>query len=131
MTRRDVEALPTAVQAAVRASARAAIRVHQDLKEGLNGLATVSCIAPLLGLFGTVVAISSCFNTGESKTSPLPMIAGNVSEACLPTALGLLVALMALWAYRYFSAHLQTFDHEMQIASSQLVSQLMMLKTTR
>jgi biopolymer transport protein ExbB/biopolymer transport protein TolQ len=133
MTRRDVEALPPAVQAAARASARVAALVHEDLKQGLSSLATIAYIAPLVGLFGTVIGILFYTFLGicGDKTSAMAALAERISQDCLLTALGLLVAVPALCAYKYFSARLQTFDHEMQIASSQLVSQLMTMNTTR
>lgn len=47
-----------------------------------------------------------------------------LSEALVPTALGLVVALTALWCYKYLHAEVETFDFEMQTAFLQLINDL-------
>ena len=114
------------IRATERAMGRAAAAAHEDLKHGLNTLATITCIAPFAGMFGTLCGIT--FDTfrgfdGE-KSAGMAAIAEGLSRACLPAALGLLVGLQSLWCYRYFRAKLSAFDHEMEDASLQLVNQL-------
>jgi len=112
--------------ASERAMGRAASLEHQDLKHGFNTLATITCLAPLVGVLGTVWALA--FDTflgfdGE-RSYGLALVAGRISQACVPTALGLFVGLQSLWAYRYLRGKLDAFDREMTNASLDLVNQL-------
>ena len=45
------------IRATERAMEHAAMAAHEDLKHGLNTLATITSIAPFIGVFGTVWAI--------------------------------------------------------------------------
>ena len=114
------------LRATEQAMAGAATVVHEDLKHGLNTLATLTCVAPLLGLFGTVCGIS--FDTfhgiGTDRYTALAAIAEGLSAACVPAALGLLVALQSLWCYKYFRGRLTEFDREMENESLALLNQL-------
>jgi biopolymer transport protein TolQ len=108
-----------------RATERAAAVVHGEMQRGLLGLATVATLAPWVGLFGTLVGIASSFSgIGGNKISAMAAIAKCLSDACLPTALGLVVGLMSLLCYRYLTNTLETFDREMDGASLALVNQL-------
>ena len=73
------------------------------LEKNINFLGTIGAIAPLLGLLGTVLGIIEAFlavNTG-GVTDPA-MLATGVSKALITTAAGMIVAIPALIAYRYF-----------------------------
>jgi hypothetical protein len=109
-----------------RAMERAASAVHDDLKHGLNTLATITCIAPFIGVLGTVWAIAgdTFFGLGTDRYTALAMVARGLSRACVPTALGLLVGLHSLWAYRYLQGRLADFDREMAEAPLSLINQL-------
>ena len=48
-------------------------------------------------------------------------MAGGISEALVTTAVGLLVAIPAVWMYNYFSNRVEAFDVEMGNSSSELV----------
>lgn len=119
--------LPSAetLQAVQRASRRAAAVVHEDMKQGLSSLATVASIAPFVGVFGTLLGIVNSFRgIGGDKATALGMLAEYLSEAIVPTALGLLGGLISLWSYRFFTGRLQTFDREMENGTLALVNQL-------
>jgi hypothetical protein len=122
----DVLYAKQVIRATERAMGRAAVAAHEDLKHGLNTLATITSIAPFVGVFGTVCGIA--FDTfravGTEKSAILAMTAEGLSRACLPTTLGLLVGLQSLWCYRYFQGRLADFDHEMEDASFKLVNPL-------
>jgi biopolymer transport protein ExbB/biopolymer transport protein TolQ len=93
------------------------------MKRGLSGLATIGSTAPFVGLFGTVVGIINAFKGIESsKASGLSAVAGGISEALVTTALGLLVAVPAVWAYNYFVNKVEAFDVEMDNSSMELVN---------
>jgi hypothetical protein len=98
---------------------------HEEMKGELYSLATIASVAPLVGLFGTVVGIANSFGGcyGQRSTCIGP-VAGALSESMLPTALGLAAALVALWSYEYLAGRLRTIDLEMENASLELLSQL-------
>jgi len=113
------------IRAAERAMNRSPVLVHEDLKRGLYGLATIASIAPLIGIFGTLLGIVNSFpGLGTDKSTALAVTTGRLSEACVPTALGLLVALQALWCYKYFANRLAVIDHELKIATLGMVNEL-------
>jgi biopolymer transport protein ExbB/TolQ len=90
------------IQAAERASHRSAAVVHEEMKRGLNSLATITSIAPLVGLFGTMWGIMNSFpGMGIDKATGLAVVTGRLSLACVSAALGLLTALQSLWCHRY------------------------------
>jgi biopolymer transport protein ExbB len=110
------------VEASKRALDRASAIVHAELKRGLSGLATIGATAPFVGLFGTVVGIINAFKgIAAEKATGLAAVAGGISEALVTTALGLLVAVPAVWMYNIFTSRVEAFDVEMDNSSSELV----------
>jgi biopolymer transport protein ExbB/biopolymer transport protein TolQ len=111
------------VEAAKRGLDRSIAIVHADMKRGLSGLATVGSTAPFVGLFGTVVGIINAFKgIEEQKATGLSAVAGGISEALVATALGLLVAIPAVWAFNYFTNKVEAFDVEMENSSMELIN---------
>jgi biopolymer transport protein ExbB/biopolymer transport protein TolQ len=110
------------IEASTRALERAEAIVHAELKRGVSALATIGSTAPFVGLFGTVVGIIDAFQTmATQKTPGIGAIAGGISEALVTTAIGLLVAVPAVWAFNYFTGRIDAFDVEMGNSSSELV----------
>jgi len=110
------------IEASKRALERAEAIVHAELKRGVSTLATIGSSAPFVGLFGTVVGIINAFNgIASEKSTGLGAVAGGISEALVTTAIGLLVAIPAVWAYNYFAGRVEAFDVEMANSSSELV----------
>jgi biopolymer transport protein ExbB len=110
------------IDASRRALERAEAIVHAELKRGVSALATIGSTAPFVGLFGTVVGIIDAFQTMASQKTPgIGAIAGGISEALVTTAIGLLVAVPAVWAFNYFTGRIDAFDVEMGNSSSELV----------
>jgi biopolymer transport protein ExbB/biopolymer transport protein TolQ len=111
------------VEAAKRGLDRSIAIVHADMKRGLSGLATIGSTAPFVGLFGTVVGIINAFKgIAAEKATGLSAVAGGISEALVATALGLLVAIPAVWAFNYFTNKVEAFDVEMENSSMELVN---------
>ena len=48
-------------------------------------------------------------------------MAGGISEALVTTAIGLFVAIPAVWIYNYFTTKVESFDVEMDNSSSELI----------
>ena len=111
------------VEAAKRGLDRSIAIVHADMKRGLSGLATIGSTAPFVGLFGTVVGIINAFKGIEAeKATGLSAVAGGISEALVTTALGLLVAVPAVWAFNYFTNKVEAFDVEMDNSSMEFIN---------
>lgn len=110
------------LEASRRALERAEAIVHAELKRGLSGLATIGSTAPFVGLFGTVVGILNAFRSiSQQKATGLGAVAGGISEALVTTAIGLFVAIPAVWAFNYFTGRVEAFDVEMENSSSELI----------
>jgi biopolymer transport protein ExbB len=111
------------VEAAKRGLDRSIAIVHADMKRGLSGLATIGSTAPFVGLFGTVIGIINAFKgIAAEKATGLSAVAGGISEALVTTALGLLVAVPAVWAFNYFTSKCEAFDVEMDNSSMELIN---------
>src|ERR1700720_1517371 len=110
------------IEASKRALERAQAIVHAELKRGVSTLATIASSSPFVGLLGTVVGIINAFRgIATEKSSGLSAVAGGISEALVTTAVGLLVAIPAVWAYNYFTNRVEAFDVEMGNSSSELI----------
>jgi len=110
------------IEASRRALERAEAIVHAELKRGVSSLATIGSTAPFVGLFGTVVGIMNAFKSiSTSKSTGLGAVAGGISEALITTAVGLFVAIPAVWMFNYFSNRIEAFDVEMGNSSSELI----------
>jgi biopolymer transport protein ExbB/biopolymer transport protein TolQ len=110
------------IEASRRALERAQAIVHAELKRGVSTLATIASSSPFVGLLGTVVGIINAFKgIATEKSSGLSAVAGGISEALVTTAVGLFVAIPAVWMYNYFSNRVEAFDVEMGNSSSELI----------
>lgn len=110
------------IESSKRALERSSAIVHSELERGLGNLATIGSTAPFVGLFGTVVGIINAFKgISTEKSTGLGAVAGGISEALVATAIGLFVAIPAVWMYNYFVTRLKGFDVEMENSSSELV----------
>src|ERR671926_303256 len=88
------------IEASRRALERAEAIVHAELKRGVSSLATIGSTAPFVGLFGTVVGIMNAFKSiSTSKSTGIGAVAGGISEALITTAVGLFVAIPAVWMF--------------------------------
>jgi biopolymer transport protein ExbB len=99
--------------------------VAHDLERYLSALGTIAATAPLMGLFGTVVGMIEIFgaSTPSGGTNP-QQLAHGISVALYNTALGILIAIPALIAYRHFRARVDTYLVEMEQQSLRLVDML-------
>jgi len=105
-----------------RAIQRATALTSNDLKKGIPSLATIGATAPFVGLLGTVVGIITAFQgIAATGSGGLGSVSAGISEALVETALGLVVAIPAVWMYNYFTGRLEYFNVEMDNSSSELV----------
>ena len=110
------------IEASKRALERAEAIVHAELKRGLGSLATIGSTAPFVGLLGTVAGILNAFvGISQAKATGLAAVAGGIAEALVTTAIGLFVAIPAVWMFNYFTNKVEAFDVEMDNSSSELI----------
>ena len=82
--------------------ARSESSINARLASGLPFLATVGATAPFVGLLGTVIGIyRALINIGLAGSASIDKVAGPVGEALIMTAIGLLVAVPAVFAYNW------------------------------
>jgi biopolymer transport protein ExbB/biopolymer transport protein TolQ len=110
------------IEASKRALERAEAIVHAELKRGVGNLATIGSTAPFVGLFGTVAGIINAFSSmANEKSTGIGAVAGGISEALVTTAVGLFVAIPAVWMFNFFTSKIESFDVEMGNSSSELI----------
>ncbi|WEI17756.1 MotA/TolQ/ExbB proton channel family protein [Acinetobacter proteolyticus] len=100
------------------------------LEKNINFLGTLSAIAPLLGLLGTVLGIIESFlviDVGSAGNASMMM--PGISKALITTAVGMLIAIPAMIAYRYFQRVVHEYIAELEQQSTLFHAALFYKKT--
>jgi len=99
--------------------------IEKVLGRGLWVLETIVTAAPLMGLLGTITGMMQSFKVigGAGLVAPTQVTAG-VAQALIATALGLLIALVALFAFNFFSRLKSRALDEMERLGSRLVDRI-------
>lgn len=93
-----------------------------ELKRYIWVLATSGASAPFIGLFGTVVGILVAFQSmAIMGTGGFSVVAAGISEALISTALGLVVAIIAVIFYNYFSVKIENINAVLHIHATRLI----------
>jgi biopolymer transport protein ExbB len=95
--------------------------VTHDLELFPTTLGTIASMAPLLGLFGTVIGMIEIFGSQGSAASNPIQLAHGISVALYNTAMGLIVAIPSMMFYRYFRAKVDALVVEMEQQAIKLV----------
>lgn len=91
------------------------------LKQRLTILDTIITLAPLLGLLGTVTGMIGSFGImSQSGIGQPHAITGGVAEALIATATGLLIAILTLVPYNYFTSRAEREMEEIEYYASRL-----------
>lgn len=100
----------------------AAIKEITHLERGLWILAMISNVAPILGFLGTVVGMIASFDVlaKEGMNNP-SAVAEGISVALITTAGGLIVAVIILPFYNWFTARIAAFTAEIETAGNFLL----------
>src|SRR5712692_527712 len=109
-----------AVEAARQGMDRTAMITVAELKENLGALATIGATAPFVGLFGTVIGIMHAFEKMATSGGGIASVSAGIAEALVTTAIGLGVAIPAVWAYNYFQNRIDRFTVEMSNSGSEM-----------
>ncbi len=101
---------------------RASALTANDLKKGVSSLATIGSTAPFVGLLGTVIGVINAFQgIAATGSGGIGAVSAGISEALVETALGLVVAIPAVWFYNYLTNRIEYFNVEMDNSSSEMV----------
>jgi len=113
------------INSAERAVEREMLMTIVDLKRGLGVLATVGATAPFVGLLGTTMGIVNSFTgMASSGAGGISAIAAGVAEALITTAIGIGVAIPAVWAFNYFQTKIDNLTAEMTYTSKEMIDYL-------
>jgi biopolymer transport protein ExbB len=94
-----------------------------DLERFLTTLGTIASLAPIMGLFGTVVGMIEIFGAqgGPGMSTNPQQLAHGISVALYNTAFGLLVAIPSMIFYRHYRAKVDGLVVEMEMQAVKLV----------
>ena len=110
------------IDAVRRAIQRASALTAADLKKGMGALATIGATAVFVGLLATTLGVINAFQgIAASGSGGLGSVSKGISEALVGTAVGLFVAIPAVWFYNYLTSRIEYFAVEMDNSSSELV----------
>jgi biopolymer transport protein ExbB/TolQ len=120
------------IESASRGSERAKTLFDQELRRGLPVMATIATSAPFIGLFGTIFGIINAFRGMQlTGSGGIGAVAGGIAEALVTTAVGIGVAVLALWVFNTLNSRIEVFDAEMENTESQVVDFFMKYGETR
>jgi biopolymer transport protein ExbB len=113
------------------------IAQRRRLEKRFNFLATLGANAPFIGLFGTVVGVLQAFehlgtaSAVESASAVAPQaVMSSIAEALVATAVGLAVAIPAVFAYNMFQRTVKSAIDDAQVLSLELLSYMSGSKVT-
>ena len=95
--------------------------VTHELDRFLTSLGTVASMAPLLGLLGTVIGMIEIFGAQTGGGTNPGQLAHGISIALYNTAFGLIVAIPAMIAYRFFRSKVESLVVDMEQQAIKLV----------
>jgi biopolymer transport protein ExbB len=103
----------------------AAAQIERDMSRGLWLLETIVTAAPLLGLLGTIVGMMHSFKLigGDGLVNPSG-VTGGVAQALIATAIGLVIALVALFVFNFFSRRIDRLMDELESFANESLSDL-------
>jgi len=115
---RNVRSTPAIMKESIEEAGRA---VAIELERFLTSLGTIAVIAPLLGLFGTVIGMIEIFGSQAPSGSNPIVLAHGISIALYNTAFGLVVAVPSMVFYRYYRAKVDALLVDMELQALKLV----------
>ena len=115
---KNMKSPPSIMKEAIEESGRS---VAIDLERFLTSLGTIAVIAPLLGLFGTVIGMIEIFGSQTPQGGNPLVLAHGISIALYNTAFGLVIAIPAMIFYRYFRAKVDAMLVDIELQALKLV----------
>ncbi|WP_459618195.1 MotA/TolQ/ExbB proton channel family protein [Bordetella sp. 2513F-2] len=108
---------PAELRAAVEDAGRA---VAHDLNRYVPAIGTIAMVAPLMGLFGTVVGMIEIFGAYTPGNTDPAQLAHGISVALYNTGFGILIAIPAMIAHRWLRSRVDGYLHVMEQAAARL-----------
>ncbi|MES2319156.1 MAG: MotA/TolQ/ExbB proton channel family protein [Pseudomonadota bacterium] len=115
---RNVEAPREVMKESIEEAGRG---VAHLLERFLTTLGTIASLAPLMGLFGTIVGMIEIFGAQNATGTNPAALAHGISVALYNTGFGLAIAMPALIAYRHFRALVDSFIIDMELQAVKFV----------
>lgn len=92
------------------------------MKRNVWVLGSVASSAPFIGLYGTVIGIIKAFHQmAVMGTGGFAVVAAGISEALVATALGLIVAILALLAFNYLQVKIAHLDASLRVGLGRFI----------
>jgi biopolymer transport protein ExbB len=110
------------------AVANAGSHAAHELSKNLSLLGSIGSIAPLIGLFGTVVGMIEIFASQQAGSNP-QQLAHGIAIALYCTAFGIVVAVPAVLAYRHYKSRVEDFLVDMEDEAQKLLDTLFTPRT--
>lgn len=90
----------------------------QRLEKGLSGLASIAGGAPMIGFLGTVTGmVKAFFNMANSGNNvDITLLSGGIYEAMITTVGGLIVGIIAYFAYNFLVGRISALTAKMDNA---------------
>ena len=94
------------------------------LRKHIRAIGGLAAIAPLLGLFGTVIGMIEAFQalSGQSGAGKTETLAAGISLALIATASGLGVAIIASVIYYFMQGRADKRIHELELLTNQAIA---------
>ena len=115
---KNIKSPPAVVKEAIEEAGQS---VAIDLERFLTTLGTIASIAPLLGLFGTVIGMIEIFGSQTPQGGNPLVLAHGISIALYNTAFGLVVAVPAMIFYRHFRSKVDAMLVDIELQAIKLV----------
>lgn len=113
------------VELARREAERQKELVGEDLRRGMNILASIGSVAPFVGLLGTVVGIITAFQgIASTGSGGLGAVSAGIAEALVETALGLMVAIPAVLFFNQLNTKITAVETELARRTGELLDEL-------
>jgi biopolymer transport protein ExbB len=113
------------VEVARREAERQKEVVGEELRRGMNVLASVGSVAPFVGLLGTVVGIITAFQgIAATGSGGLGAVSAGIAEALVETALGLMVAIPAVLFFNQLNTKINAVETEVARRTGELLDEL-------
>ncbi len=100
---------------------RVVLAAGSGMRRGLSIIATVASTAPFVGLVGTVVGIVNAFQQlAASGQGGVGQVSAGISEALVTTAIGIGVAIPAVWLFNHLTQWVGRLLVEMECVAEEL-----------
>ncbi len=93
----------------------AAVDELKRMRRYLGVLDTMITVAPLLGIFGTVIGIITSFDVlGSTGIEHPQQVTAGIAQALITTATGLGIAILSVFPYNYFNSRVENAAHAIE-----------------